>query len=96
MMKINTGISFKSVLFSALLIVGLISCNNDEASGNQPAPIATDYHQTAKTQFVEAGGVKYAYRILGDQSGVPLVLLASLGSSTGTLPSQMGWQKNVR
>lgn len=80
-MKINTGISFKSVLFSALLIVGLISCNNDEASGNQPVPVATDYHQTAKTQFVEAGGVKYGYRILGDQSGVPLVLLASLGSS---------------
>ncbi|SDD71616.1 Pimeloyl-ACP methyl ester carboxylesterase [Dyadobacter soli] len=81
MMKINTGVSFKSVFFSAILALGLVSCNNDDASGNQPAPVAIDYHQTAKTQFVEAGGTKYAYRILGDQSGVPLVMLASLGSS---------------
>lgn len=80
-MKIKTGVSFKSVLFSALLAFGFISCSNDEASGNEPAPVAVDYHQTAKTQFVEAGGVKYAYRILGDQAGIPLVLLASLGSS---------------
>lgn len=80
-MKIKTGVSFKSVLFSALLAFGFISCSNDEASGNGPAPVAVDYHQTAKTQFVEAGGVKYAYRILGDQAGIPLVLLASLGSS---------------
>lgn len=81
MMKINTGVSFKSVFFSALLAIGLVSCNNDEASGNQPVPVAIDYHQTARTQFIEAGSVKYAYRILGDQTGVPLVLLASLGSS---------------
>lgn len=81
MMKINTGVSFKSVFVSALLAFGLVSCSNDEASGNQPAPVAIDYHQTAKTQFVETGGVKYAYRILGDQAGTPLVLLASLGSS---------------
>lgn len=80
-MKINTGVSFKSVLFSALLAFGLVSCNNDEASGIQPEPVAIDYHQTAKTQFVETGGVKYAYRILGDQAGTPLVLLASLGSA---------------
>lgn len=80
-MKINTGVSFKSVFFSAFLALGLVSCNNDEASGNQPAPVAIDYHQTAQTKFVEAGGVKYAYRVLGDQPGTPLVLLASLGSS---------------
>jgi len=81
MMKINTGVSFKSVLFSAVLALGLVSCNNDEASGNQPQPVAIDYHQTASTQFVETGGVKYAYRILGDQAGTPLVMLASLGSA---------------
>ena len=77
----NTGISLKSVLFSAMLAFGFVSCNNDEASGNEPAPVVADYHQTAKTQFVEAGNVKYAYRILGDQQGTPLVLLSSLGSS---------------
>lgn len=81
MMKINTGVSFKSLFFSAFLAFGLVSCNNDEASGNQPVPVTADYHQTAKTQFVEAGGIKYAYRILGNQAGIPLVMLASLGSS---------------
>ena len=80
-MKINTGVSFKSLFFSAFLAFGLVSCNNDEASGNQPVPVTADYHQTAKTQFVEAGGIKYAYRILGNQAGIPLVMLASLGSS---------------
>lgn len=77
----KTGISFKTILFSALLALGFVSCSNDEASGNEPAPVAVDYHQIAKTQFVEAGGIKYAYRILGNQAGTPLVLLASLGSS---------------
>lgn len=81
MMKINTGISFKSVLFSALLAFGLVSCSDDEASGNQPAPIAVDYHQTAQTQFIEVAGVKYAYRVLGTGTGIPLVMLSSLGSS---------------
>lgn len=77
----KTGISFKSALSFALLALGFVSCSDDKASGNEPAPVAVDYHQTAKTQFVDAGSVKYAYRILGDQAGIPLVLLSSLGSS---------------
>src|SRR5260221_1706622 len=31
-------------------------------------------HQTAPTQFVEADGIRFAYRRLGKASGVPLVL----------------------
>src|ERR1700690_495913 len=30
-------------------------------------------HQTAPTQFVEAGGVRFAYRRFGKPGGVPLV-----------------------
>jgi pimeloyl-ACP methyl ester carboxylesterase len=34
-----------------------------------------DLHESAKTQFIEAGGTTYAYRIFGKESGLPLVLL---------------------
>ncbi|VVN03520.1 Putative aminoacrylate hydrolase RutD [Pseudomonas fluorescens] len=37
------------------------------------APTAT--HNTAPNQFIEADGVRYAYRQLGSQSGVPVILL---------------------
>src|SRR6202453_4852122 len=30
-------------------------------------------HQTAPTQFVEAGGIRFAYRRFGKSGGVPLV-----------------------
>ena len=31
-------------------------------------------HQTAPTQFVEANGIRFAYRRFGKASGVPIVL----------------------
>src|SRR5881398_2202945 len=37
------------------------------------APTAT--HNSAPNQFVEADGVRYAYRQFGAQTGVPLILL---------------------
>jgi pimeloyl-ACP methyl ester carboxylesterase len=37
--------------------------------------LTTITHQTAPTEFVEAAGVKYAYRRFGRPSAVPLVLL---------------------
>ncbi|MEU2339652.1 alpha/beta hydrolase [Streptomyces sp. NPDC013172] len=37
--------------------------------------MATVTHQTAPTQFVEADGVRYAYRRLGPSGTVPLVML---------------------
>ncbi|MBB5635087.1 pimeloyl-ACP methyl ester carboxylesterase [Pedobacter cryoconitis] len=35
----------------------------------------TDYHQISKTRFIDADGTHYAYRILGDKSGMPLIML---------------------
>jgi pimeloyl-ACP methyl ester carboxylesterase len=43
------------------------------AGGAFAAPVAT--HNTAPNQFVEADGVRYAYRQLGSQTGVPVILL---------------------
>lgn len=45
--------------------------------------------QTAATQFVEAGGVRFAYRRLGPDQGVPLVLLQHF---TGTMDA---WDPRV-
>ena len=67
-------------LFVALGI-SLVSCKKDHNSNNDPDPVTVDYHQTAVTQFVSAGGTKYAYRVLGDKSGIPLVMVSSLGAS---------------
>jgi pimeloyl-ACP methyl ester carboxylesterase len=44
-------------------------------------PSTVDYPQTAATQFITAGGTKFAYRVLGDKTGIPLVMVSSLGSS---------------
>ena len=38
---------------------------------SRPAAIHT--HQTAPTQFVEANGIRFAYRRFGKSGGVPLV-----------------------
>jgi pimeloyl-ACP methyl ester carboxylesterase len=35
--------------------------------------MATHTHQTAPTQFVEANGIRFAYRRFGNEGGVPLV-----------------------
>src|ERR1700682_2739801 len=41
---------------------------------NLRRPIMTTYtHQTAPTQFVEANGIRFAYRRFGESGGVPLV-----------------------
>ena len=32
-------------------------------------------HNTAPTRFVEAGGIRYAYRRFGEESGTPLIFL---------------------
>src|SRR5256885_17159926 len=37
--------------------------------------MAKDTHITAPTRFVEAGGIRYAYRRFGSESGTPLVFL---------------------
>lgn len=34
-----------------------------------------DLHESANTQFIEVGGTKYAYRVFGKETGLPLVFL---------------------
>lgn len=38
-------------------------------------------HQNAKTRFVNVKGTQFAYRVLGKDGGIPLVLLPGLGGS---------------
>src|SRR5258707_1598469 len=40
---------------------------------NKGATIMIHTHQTAPTQFVEANGIRFAYRRFGKANGVPLV-----------------------
>src|SRR5258708_28348805 len=41
---------------------------------NKPfASMTRDSHQTAPTQFVEANGIRFAYRRFGKAGGVPIV-----------------------
>jgi len=72
----------KNFIFLALLAAttSLASCDKDD-DVKQPDTVVVDYHQTATTQFIEAGGTKYAYRVLGKQEGTPLIMLAPLGAS---------------
>src|SRR3979411_1583950 len=45
-----------------------------EIKSNKEAAIMTHTHQTAPTQFVEANGIRFAYRRFGKAGGGPLVL----------------------
>ncbi len=44
--------------------------------------VTIDLHQTASTKFIKTGGVKYAYRVFGKKSRIPIVLLQHF---TGTM-----------
>lgn len=37
--------------------------------------VVPDLHETATTRFIEVGGTKYAYRIFGKETGIPLIFL---------------------
>jgi pimeloyl-ACP methyl ester carboxylesterase len=69
--------------FILLLFLGLsiTSCKKNQDVVKVTDPVITDYHQSATTQFINAGGTTYAYRILGDKQGVPLIMLSGLGGS---------------
>ncbi|RFM29743.1 alpha/beta fold hydrolase [Deminuibacter soli] len=73
--------SILAILFSITIASGTIGCAKDDLPTKTTDSTAIDYHQTATTQFVEAGGVKFAYRVLGKQQGTPLVVLSHLGAS---------------
>jgi len=44
--------------------------------------ISSNYHETAPTQFINANGNRYAYRVLGDKPGIPLIMFQHF---TGTM-----------
>jgi pimeloyl-ACP methyl ester carboxylesterase len=78
----------KGFVLIFFLGVSMAFCNKDDSpinSSNSPNNNsntgAIDYHQTAVTQFISAGETKFAYRVLGDKKGIPLIMIASLGSS---------------
>jgi pimeloyl-ACP methyl ester carboxylesterase len=73
----------KSAIVLVLLGLGIVfvSCKNDDIPVKAPVGVTTDYHKTAVTQFITANDTKFAYRILGDKAGIPLVMLSPLGSS---------------
>lgn len=70
----------KFTLF-VFLGLGIVSCNKPDGHGNGPGPNVTDYHQTAVTKFVSIGKTNLAYRVLGNKPGIPIILIASLGST---------------
>ncbi|WP_090885744.1 alpha/beta fold hydrolase [Pedobacter rhizosphaerae] len=71
----------KRVCLVLSLGVILASCKKDIDQVSEPELVAKDYHQTAVTQFVTSGDIKYAYRVLGDQEGTPLLMISALGGS---------------
>lgn len=71
----------KQATIIVLLGLSIVSCKKDDTPVKDPAAGGTDYHQTAVTQTVAVGDAKFAYRVLGDKTGIPLVMLSPLGSS---------------
>lgn len=78
----------KKLILTTILVAGLFGLTTVNAQAQNKAAVV-DYHQTAKTKFIEANGTRYAYRVLGNQTGIPLVLL------TGSLSNMDGWDPEV-
>lgn len=72
-----------SFMFLVLVGLGIASCSKDNISApvTKSNPGGVNYHQTAPTEYLDVDGTKIAYRVLGNQPGIPLVLLAPLGDS---------------
>lgn len=64
-----------AALFCITLSLG--ACKKEDT----PPPTPVDYHQNASTKFVDVNGTKHAYRELGNQSGIPVLMVAPLGSN---------------
>ena len=78
-------------------MVVTVSCTEE----NEPPTtqeIQNNSHQTAKTQFITVKGNAIAYRVLGKEDGVPLVLLRDweVQWMTGILKSLMDWPRSIR
>jgi pimeloyl-ACP methyl ester carboxylesterase len=84
----------KTALVLVLPLMSILSCTKNDQVGivdyHQAAITQSnsasearlvDYHQTAVTQFVTVGETNFAYRILGNNTGIPLVMVPALGFS---------------
>lgn len=71
----------KGFMLLFLFAVSMAFCKKDDLSNNVSNVSVTDYHETATTQFINAGDTKFAYRVLGNKSGIPLVMISALGNS---------------
>ncbi|WP_353145371.1 alpha/beta hydrolase [Chryseobacterium sp.] len=79
-MKTIRKFSIASMMCLTLFTVVTVSCSEE----NEPPTIQEvqiSSHQTAPTRYVNVKGTSYAYRELGKEGGVPLVLLPGLGGS---------------
>ena len=71
----------KRIILTFATIASLISYTGVNAQTKNKTAM-TDYHQTTPTKFIEVSGTRYAYRVLGDQPGIPLILFQHF---TGTM-----------
>jgi len=81
MKKNKTMNVMKTFILLILLGLSIVSCEKDDVPSKGSDTSAIDYHQTAVTQFITAGDTKFAYRILGNKTGIPLVMISALGNS---------------
>lgn len=70
----------KQIIFFSLLGIGISACKKEETTTTLPNSQKDD-HQTTETHYVDANGIRYAYRTLGEKKAIPLVMISSLGSS---------------
>ncbi|WP_326983310.1 alpha/beta hydrolase [Chryseobacterium sp. MYb264] len=78
-MKTIRKISVTSALCLTLFTTLSMSCREENEITVQE--IQAENHQNAKTRFIDVKGTPFAYRILGNDAGIPLVLLPGLGGS---------------
>src|SRR6516225_6625068 len=76
----NTINIIKRFMLPLLLAITIASCKKND-SDNNGSNVFVDYHQTAVTQFIPVAGANIAYRVLGNKSGTPLVMVSALGNS---------------
>jgi len=66
----NSGIDRRQIL-----VGGVVAGSGLLLAGSAQAAAPTYTHNTAPTRYVEAGGVRFAYRRFGRPTGLPIVLL---------------------
>lgn len=68
----------KRSIFVIMCGLFIVSCKKDHDPVNN---VTIDYHNTATTQHIAAGKTSFAYRVLGNKGGIPLVMISALGNS---------------